>query len=152
MRTIEYIGGMVEIDEYQEQHRLKNQTLHEGFPLNPTLRDSFDSTPNELREDAEMNDWWGLPYIISYTWEGQKEYNQKHLENIKEHNPELLEKVIKDLSGAKERWFERHPSGVTYQIRCLDGGAWDRSTHWGQTDNLEVAVQIAKNGPAWRKY
>jgi hypothetical protein len=34
------------------------------------------------------------------------------------------------------------PDG-TYEVRCLDGGAWDRSTWYGQAATLETAQEIA---------
>lgn len=34
-----------------------------------------------------------------------------------------------------------HPSWV---LRCLDGGAWDRSTNWGTFPTIEAAVAEAK--------
>lgn len=33
--------------------------------------------------------------------------------------------------GAGTAWQAAWPSGTRYQVRCLDGGAWDRSTTWG---------------------
>ena len=34
------------------------------------------------------------------------------------------------------------PDG-TYDVRCLDGGAWDRSTWYGHAKTLEEAQEIA---------
>lgn len=44
------------------------------------------------------------------------------------------------------KFLEHWPSGTTYVVRCLDGGAWDRSTWWGQFGSLEEAVAQAKKG------
>lgn len=33
-----------------------------------------------------------------------------------------------------------------FVVRCLDGGAWDRSTNWGKFPTLEEAVKQAKSG------
>ena len=49
------------------------------------------------------------------------------------------------------RWLAAWPSGTRYDVRCLDGGAWDRSTCWGQANTLEEALKIARTGPAWRR-
>ena len=38
-----------------------------------------------------------------------------------------------------------------WEIRCLDGGAWDRSTNWGAFASLEEALQCARGGPSWRR-
>jgi len=45
----------------------------------------------------------------------------------------------------------RNAKGLVYIIRCLDGGAWDRSTLWGQTDSLQEAIKIAQAGPEWKE-
>ena len=34
---------------------------------------------------------------------------------------------------------------VRFDVRCLDGGAWDRSTNHGQYGTLEEAIQHALN-------
>jgi len=48
---------------------------------------------------------------------------------------------------ANENW----PNGERYDVRCLDGGGWDRPTVWGFFETLGEAVQTAKAGPAWRR-
>lgn len=37
-----------------------------------------------------------------------------------------------------------------YEVRCLDGGAWDRSTNWGKFPTIEEAVGRAKAGSPYR--
>jgi hypothetical protein len=39
---------------------------------------------------------------------------------------------------------EVYPSGVRFDVRCLDGGGWDRSTWWGSFPTVEEAVRCAK--------
>jgi len=40
--------------------------------------------------------------------------------------------------------FVEHWKGNTrYDVRCLDGGAWDRSTCWGMFRTIEEAVALA---------
>lgn len=36
-------------------------------------------------------------------------------------------------------------TGGRYSVRCLDGGAWDRSTWRGEADTLEEAVELARH-------
>jgi len=45
----------------------------------------------------------------------------------------------------KERaeWIEWFPDGVRYDVRVLDGGAWDRSTNKGSFKTFEEALEIA---------
>ncbi len=41
--------------------------------------------------------------------------------------------------------FVKHWKGDTrYDVRCLDGGAWDRSTWWGSYADISEAVNLAK--------
>lgn len=47
-----------------------------------------------------------------------------------------------------DAWWDR-PYGVTLldgriEVRCLNGGAWDRSTHLGIADNYDAACALAK--------
>lgn len=36
-------------------------------------------------------------------------------------------------------------------MRCLEGGAWDRSTSWGIVASLEEAAGMCEAGPVWRR-
>lgn len=40
-------------------------------------------------------------------------------------------------------------NGTIYWVHCLDGGAWDRPTWWGEAKTLEAAAKICRNGPNW---
>jgi len=45
--------------------------------------------------------------------------------------------------------FVAHWKGNTrFDVRCLDGGAWDRSTVWGMFGTLNAAVALAA---VWRR-
>lgn len=63
-----------------------------------------------------------------------------------------------DRSDAEiERWwmrpFARKLGDGRYEVRCLDGGAWDRSTWYGIADDLEGARSLAKAKLAkWRSF
>lgn len=54
-------------------------------------------------------------------------------------------------------WWEK-PFAITMEdgrlmVRCLDGGAWDRSTHYGIADDMEGAAQLAARRLAeWRRF
>jgi hypothetical protein len=153
-RRVLFLDDYIEVDTYQPAHWPENQQLVAGrYPLNPTLRRFFDQTPNDVREPLETEHWWGLPFIISRDWESC-------LENIKSiqahHREQANDYVITDdeleakIQAQKLRWFAECPSGVSYDVRCLDGGAWDRSTWWGSSGSLDDAVKLAEAGPAWR--
>lgn len=154
-RLIPWLDGeTVEIDTYQEMHRPQNQQLvGDGYPLNPTLRQWFDNTPNEHREPLEVKDWWGLPFIVSDTWEEREKHFRSVQARHREERNEFVvsdEKLEADIAKSKAGWLSHYPSGTQFNVRCLDGGAWDRSTNWGCFDSLEQALACCKQGPSWR--
>jgi hypothetical protein len=92
------------------------------IPINPRLPARFDSTPNDARPASHMK-WWGRPFIQTF-------------------GPG---NALGDLTGpAREQWYRAWPSGVRYDVRCLDGGAWDRPTCWGMFATLEDALACAR--------
>lgn len=91
-------------------------------PINPRLPRNFDSTPNDARPKSHQA-WWYRPYIVTQEAWGTPEQR----------------------AAFTEHW----PSGVRYDVRCLDGGAWDRSTCWGNFATLEQALACANGGPIW---
>lgn len=42
-------------------------------------------------------------------------------------------------------------TGRRFEVRCLDGGAWDRTTWYGSFDTLDEAITCAKAGPNWKQ-
>lgn len=56
-----------------------------------------------------------------------------------------------------DTWWDRPfccslPDGK-FEVRCLDGGAWDRSTWYGIADTLEQAAEIARKKLAsWKAF
>jgi len=56
-----------------------------------------------------------------------------------------------------DQWWDR-PYGITLpdgriEVRCLNGGAWDRSTHLGIADNYDAACALAEAKQAdWLKF
>lgn len=89
------------------------------LPVNPRLPPRFDDTPNDQRPPSH-GFWWFRPYIVTDT--------------MRPGAP----------TGSREEWLSAWPSGIRYDVRCLDGGAWDRSTWWGSFSTLEDAIQRAR--------
>lgn len=135
--------------KYLKKHRYQNQkNVIDGIPIDPILRDEFDMTDNEERPDLEINDWWGKPYIITDTLDDIETFEEL-LARAKEENFTPIAKTKEEwdakMQRQKESWFECFPSGTRYMVRCLDGGAWDRSTNKGSFKNLEDALIAARN-------
>jgi hypothetical protein len=57
---------------------------------------------------------------------------------------------VQTYADAHPKFLEAWPSGTRYDLRCLDGGAWDRPTCWGMFGSLEEAVAQAPRGPVSR--
>lgn len=108
-----------EVSKYLPQHYYSNQVnwATDIIPINPCQRDDFDSTPHEHRDPLELDHWWNIPYVQTCEW--------SDIGSDDEH---------------REQWFAHWPSGIRYTVRCLDGGAWDRSTNRGSFSSLEQAV------------
>lgn len=154
-RTINFCDELIEIETYQEKHRPQaQQQVGEGYPLNPVLPSHFDQTPNEEREAMEVEDWWDLPFIITETWAERESHLRAVQARHKEEKNEYAksdEEVEALVAEHRESWHKHFPSGTQYCVRCLDGGAWDRSTFWGQFDTLEAALECCNKGPQWRR-
>lgn len=128
-RSFEHNGWQYEVDDYLPVHYFENQTewAAPGIPLNPKMRADFDNTPNEQREILEGEHWWFRPFIVTYGW----------------HEPqETVAQETRDEWRAE--WFKKWPSGTRFDLRVLDGGAWDRSTFRGAYPTLEEAVEGAQ--------
>jgi len=136
-------------DKYLEKHYFVNQKIIvEGIPVNPLQREYFDMTDNEEREELEVSHWWGKPYIVS-DFIDQESYIE-HYYRLKNDSKWTDEKIgtkedyeLKQSEDAK-RWFESYPTGHRYIVRCLDGGAWDRSTRKGDFSSFDEALNYAK--------
>lgn len=123
-----------------------------GIHVNPRLRKMFDNTPNEDRSQSEIERWWGVPFIVSCTWDqmnSDASYDDfiariASYGGIRDYTPPTREQWEHDKEKQRLRWFESFPSGTRYEVRCLDGGAWDRSTGWGMFPTLEQAITCAK--------
>jgi len=120
-------------------------------PVNPELPDDFDITPNSERPAEQIEKWWDQPFIRTVDWEDMTESYEDYQERMKDcgGEPKSRLEFEADKAERKEDWYQSWPSGTRYDVRCLDGGAWDRSTNWGMVASLEAALEIAINGPRW---
>jgi hypothetical protein len=124
--------------------KFKAENCVDGVLINPSQPKMFDCTANEDRP-ATQKKWWYLPYIVTET----VEQLDKWYANRKDEYAEGQRKMWAE-SGRQE-WMKAWPSGSRYEVRCLDGGAWDRSTSWGMFGSVDEALQCAATGPAHRR-
>ena len=104
----------------------------DGVLIDPELPPSFDDTPNEERPEAHQK-WWDFPFIRTQT--------------LAELDAQIAKSQVSTEEKVRWRaeWLKSWPHGTRYDVRCLDGGAWDRSTGWGMFPTLEEAVRCAKS-------
>lgn len=114
----------------------------DGILIDPILPRNFDNIPNEDRPSSH-NKWQNFPFIVTETL---GENDAMYADRTDEYAAAGREHWAK----ARISWMESWPSGTRFETRCLDGGAWDRSTSWGTFPTLEMAVRCAKTGPRWR--
>jgi hypothetical protein len=115
----------------------------DGVLVDPKLPKAFDSTPNDERSPSHQR-WWGLPYVVTSSVEEWDRY-------YAERTDEWAEKGREHWAKGRPEWMAAWPSGTRYEVRCLDGGAWDRSTSWGMFATLAAAIACAKSGAPWRR-
>ena len=138
---------MDNVSPYLDEHRPEVQECIHGIPINPNLRSGFDDTANDDRDPLEISDWWGRPFIRTESWDDNAESWASHVKRLKQYpSIEIIEKEVYEAQQieSKKGWLGSFPTGIRYEIRCLDGGGWDRSTLWGMVGSLEEAMQIIK--------
>lgn len=115
-----------------------------GIAVNPALPKNFDSTPNDQRPASHQR-WWHKPYIVTDRFEPESfEQYRERLKKIGfEPSYTAAEWREKEAKG-RASWYESFPSGTRYIVRCLDGGAWDRSTNYGIFGSLDAAISEAQ--------
>ncbi|EKF9578273.1 TPA: hypothetical protein I6715_003404 [Vibrio cholerae] len=149
-RTIQYIGEETEISDYLPEHYPENQTCKvvQGIFINPHLRKDFDYTPNEEREPLENEHWYGRAYIVTDEFIDEKyaDFIARMTKRDPQYKPEPEAIFEERQRRCKESWLEAYPSGVRYEVRCLTGGAWDRSSSQGMFASLGQAIEKIESG------
>jgi hypothetical protein len=110
----------------------------DGVLIDPELPEAFDETPNEDRP-ASQQKWWHRPFIVTDTIEQMDAFYAGRTDEYAEQGRK---------SWAEEhraKWMAAWPSGARYETRCLDGGAWDRSTHWGHVPYARRSLALCEN-------
>ena len=145
-----YLAGEL----YQGKHRFRAEDCCGGVLINPVLPDAFDDTPNDARHQSDIEDWWGRPFIVTHTLEQRLEDYSDYEARCRRDGwkpSRTADEWEAQQENIRQQWKQHYPSGTAYTVHCLDGGAWDRSTWWGDADSLDAALVIARTGPSWRR-
>jgi len=134
-------------DELMREAMAAKPETVDGVPINPDLPEGFDNTPNDERP-PEHGAWWYRPYIVTDEWPGGESYEDycDRMALAGFEPDKTREQWEKMQENGKRNWYAAYPSGTRYEVRCLDGGAWDRPTMWGFFPTLDEAVAAAKGG------
>ncbi|MDY7536449.1 hypothetical protein RGV33_33040 [Pseudomonas sp. Bout1] len=124
-------GERTAVDVYLAKHRPQNQeTVGKGYPFNPTLRENFSTTANEYREPLETEDWWGLPYIETYSWE-QSEAHDRRVQGC--HRAEGNEFAISD-DELNAKLAKSRPTSRS----CIRKGSCTTSSVWTAAHGIDL--------------
>lgn len=113
-----------------------------GVLINPALPENFDNTPNDARSQEELARWWLRPFVVVNRWEDEVRHIHAHQEWLKQNGDADLCRpdLAAYIEEQRAQWFKFWPEGSRYEARCLDGGAWDRSSNWGMFGSLAEAL------------
>lgn len=114
-----------------------------GILFNPKLPKNFDDTDNSARPDSHRK-WWYRPFIITYSIESLDKFYSDRNDHYTQEYPEHWAESCKNwVSEGRNNWLKTYPTGIRYSVRCLDGGAWDRSTNYGDYGDIDAAMDQA---------
>ncbi|WP_198266662.1 hypothetical protein [sulfur-oxidizing endosymbiont of Gigantopelta aegis] len=136
------------MSEYLNKHRpIKQKRIVRGVCVNPVLRDDFDYTPNDARPNQEVQDWWGRAFVIESEYYAPDASYEDYMERMAsydmDYSVESKEEWAERTDKSRRLFEEKFPTGKRYDVRVLDGGAWDRSTWKATVATLDEAVNIA---------
>ena len=108
----------------------------------------IDGTPNEDRSPEEIAKWWGVPFIVTDTFEdiGDPDY-ETYVDRLSDWpSNKLTDRETWEAKRAefRKQWYEWFPSGTRYWVKRLDG-CWDRPTEYKTFGTLDEAVEYARN-------
>lgn len=109
----------------------------------------IDGISNEERSREEVEKWWGVPFIVTSTFDDQVDPDyETYVEQVSIwKNTKIKDRKTWETEREEHRknWYGFFPSGTRYWVKCLDGGAWDRPTEYEAFGSLAEAVDYAKD-------
>lgn len=109
----------------------------DGILIDPKLPPAFDSTPNNDR--CGQAKYWFVPFVVTESIADLDAFYASRTDESAEAGRERWS------NGGRDLWLQAWPTGTRYEVRCLDGGAWDRATSWGFFPTLQEAIHCAKS-------
>ena len=121
--------------------------------IDPNVPEWMDDKDLNDRSEEHMNEWFGKAYIRTQKFgdDSYQEYCDRmaytqaddYLGDYKlDTEEEFNTRRTKDLKSWCAKWGD---DGIRYTVRCLDGGAWDRTTNHGSFANVDEAIALAES-------
>ena len=120
--------------------------------INPKTPEWMDFKDLNERSESHMNKWFGRAYIRTQDF-GEDSYEDYCERMAYTQEPDYLgdpkletEQEFCDRRTEDEKSWCKHwgADGIRYDVRCLDGGAWDRTTNKGSFKTLEEAIRVCQ--------
>ena len=116
----------------------------EKIHINPEVPEWMDFKDINDRSEKHLKQWFNKAYIRTQEFgeDNYKDYSERmseftDLETEQEFNSRRAEQ--------KKSWCEHWgEDGIRYDVRLLDGGAWDRTTNKGSYKTLEEAIAVCR--------
>jgi|AntRauTorckE5430_2_1112549.scaffolds.fasta_scaffold68182_2 hypothetical protein len=124
---------------------MNNQIIN-GFQVNPVLPNFMDTKPLDKRSKSHLEKWFLTPYIVIVSFDSES-YNsyRKRISNLSFSIDMMTEKEFTQWNIKRKKvWLKAWKKGFRYDVRCLDGGCWDRTTNRGNFDTLDKALAECK--------
>lgn len=127
-----------------DEYTFEAEKCVDGVLINPQLPEDFDNTDNSVRPESHEK-WWYRPYIITGSIDELDKFYADRDDDYTQEQPERWAEARKEWENiGRKKWLESYPSGIRYMVRCLDGGAWDRSTNYGFFADIDSAMAQAE--------
>lgn len=126
-----------------DEYTFNAEKCIDGILFNPKLPKNFDDTDNSTRPDSHQK-WWYRPFIVTGSVENLDKFYAERDDDYTREQPEQWAKSCEQWKNeGRKKWLESYPTGIQYIVRCLDGGAWDRSTNYGFYSDIDSAIEQA---------
>lgn len=124
---------------------METTQIIDGIKINPNVPKWMDSKPLKERTVAHLAEWSYRPYIIYEVQRNAIPYEKYASAMGRIPHPPMSIKEYEQTQAIIERgWNNLYPCG-RYTVRVLDWGCHDKPSDIGFFNNLEDAIEYAKN-------
>lgn len=132
---------------YESKYYRENQkNIIDGIPIDPILRDNFNSIEHRLRDKKELIDWWGKPFIYTIIFNeiNYFDYCNTSESFLEDKLLETIEEFTTRIDKEREAWLQSWKNGIRYDVLCLTGQDRDKASLLGSFSTLDKSLSLAK--------